>query len=58
MSKVIAVIAAHADDEVLGCGGTISKFIDEGHSVHILLMADGETSRSELDKSSYEFAKE
>ncbi len=41
----VAVIAAHPDDEVLGCGGTIARMAREGHEVHILLMADGETSR-------------
>ncbi len=45
MSKVIAVIAAHPDDEVLGCGGTIAKHIQAGDSVHLLILADGESSR-------------
>jgi len=51
MKKRIAVIAAHPDDEVLGCGGTIARFVKEGHSVHILLIADGESSRVEGDQS-------
>ncbi len=46
MSKSIAVIAAHPDDEVLGCGGTIARMAVQGCPVHILLVADGETSRS------------
>lgn len=41
----VAVIAAHPDDEVLGCGGTIARLAIEGARVHVLLMADGETSR-------------
>lgn len=45
MVEKVAVIAAHADDEVLGCGGTIAKFSDAGAEVHIVLIADGETSR-------------
>lgn len=57
MSKVIAVIAAHADDEVLGCGGAIAKFIKAGCQVHVLLLADGETSRSNLDPKDYDKAK-
>jgi len=42
----VLVIAAHPDDEVLGCGGTLARLAAEGARVHILLMADGETSRS------------
>jgi LmbE family N-acetylglucosaminyl deacetylase len=33
----ILVVIAHPDDEVLGCGGAISKFVRQGHSVSILL---------------------
>lgn len=45
--QTIAVIAAHPDDEVLGCGGTIARLSTEGSSVHVLLLADGESSRVE-----------
>lgn len=45
MTKSIAVVAAHPDDEVLGCGGTLARLAAEGHSVNILLVADGESSR-------------
>lgn len=41
----VLVVAAHPDDEVLGCGGTLARMASEGRAVHILLMADGETSR-------------
>ncbi len=41
----VLVVAAHPDDEVLGCGGTIAKFALEGRPVHVLLLADGESSR-------------
>lgn len=40
------IIAAHPDDEVLGCGGTIAKHVDQGHDVSILIIAEGYTSRS------------
>jgi N-acetylglucosamine malate deacetylase 1 len=48
----VLVIAAHPDDEVLGCGGTMARLAGEGIPVHILLMADGETSRSSGGKHS------
>lgn len=41
----ILVVAAHPDDEVLGCGGTVARMAGEGREVHVLLLADGETSR-------------
>jgi N-acetylglucosamine malate deacetylase 1 len=43
--STVLVVAAHPDDEVLGCGGTIARFAAEGSEVHVLLLADGETSR-------------
>jgi N-acetylglucosamine malate deacetylase 1 len=46
MQKSILVVAAHPDDEVLGCGGTIAKFADEGASVHVAFLADGVSSRA------------
>jgi len=45
MNGAVLVVAAHPDDEVLGCGGTIARLAEEGRAVHVLLMADGETSR-------------
>jgi LmbE family N-acetylglucosaminyl deacetylase len=50
MSRSIAVIAAHPDDEILGCGGSIARWIEEGYEVNLLLIADGETSRSSANK--------
>ncbi|USE39414.1 PIG-L deacetylase family protein [Endozoicomonas sp. SCSIO W0465] len=44
MNKIL-VVAAHADDETLGCGGTIARHIAEGDHVKILFMTDGVSSR-------------
>lgn len=41
----ILVIAAHPDDEVLGCGGTIARMTQEGHVVNIAILGEGITSR-------------
>ena len=43
--KNVLVVAAHPDDEVLGCGGTIARHADHGDKVTILLAAEGATSR-------------
>lgn len=49
MSKTVLVVAAHADDEALGCGGTIARHVAEGDTVHLVLMADGVKSRVGTD---------
>jgi LmbE family N-acetylglucosaminyl deacetylase len=41
----ILVIAAHPDDEVLGCGGTVARYATEGHDVHIAICGEGISSR-------------
>lgn len=40
------VIAAHPDDEVLGCGATIARLVAEGWAAHVIIVAEGATSRS------------
>ena len=47
MNKLILVIAAHPDDEVLGCGGTIARLAKDGHEVYIAILGEGITSRHE-----------
>lgn len=39
------MVAAHPDDEVLGCGGTIARLSGEGHEVYVALLGEGATSR-------------
>lgn len=43
----ILVVAAHADDEALGCGGVIAKYASEGLGVYVLIIADGVTARKD-----------
>ncbi|MBU1191897.1 MAG: PIG-L family deacetylase [Gammaproteobacteria bacterium] len=45
MSDNVLVVAAHPDDEVLGCGATIARHTAAGDRVHILILADGVGAR-------------
>lgn len=40
----VLVIAAHADDEVLGCGGTIARHVAQGHRVTVGVVTSGSAS--------------
>jgi N-acetylglucosamine malate deacetylase 1 len=44
----ILVIAAHPDDEVLGCGGAIRRHADSGDTVNILFVCDGVGARKNV----------
>lgn len=41
----ILILAAHPDDETLGCGATISKLSREGNDIHLITFTDGVGSR-------------
>ncbi len=45
MGKTVLVVAAHSDDEALGCAGTMAKHVASGDEVHVLFMTDGVGSR-------------
>jgi LmbE family N-acetylglucosaminyl deacetylase len=45
--QTVLVVAAHPDDEVLGCGGTIARHADDGDDVQVLIVAEGATSRQQ-----------
>ena len=47
--KNVLCIAAHPDDEVLGCGATLAKHASNGDQVQVIIASEGIASR--LDKN-------
>lgn len=47
MKKKILIVAAHPDDEILGCGGTVARMVKEGCKAYTLILGEGVTSRDE-----------
>ena len=43
--KRVLVFAAHPDDEILGCGATMARHVRSGDEVHVVILAEGATSR-------------
>jgi LmbE family N-acetylglucosaminyl deacetylase len=48
--KKILVIAAHPDDELLGCGGSLLYYRKLGYKIKVVFLSDGESSRKENNK--------
>ena len=46
MSKHIWAVVAHADDEVIGCGGALYKHFLQGDKITLITMTNGVGSRS------------
>ncbi len=45
IKKKILVVAAHPDDEILGCGATLMNYRLKGYKIKVLFLSDGESSR-------------
>lgn len=48
IKKKICVVAVHPDDETLGCGGTILKYLSQGDEVHCILVTKGNEEQSKI----------
>jgi len=46
--KNILVLAPHADDETLGCGGTIAKHVKSGDEVNVAILTNASVGAPEL----------
>jgi LmbE family N-acetylglucosaminyl deacetylase len=51
MTQKVLVLAAHPDDETLGCGGTLARLAAEGAYIKLLTFTDGESARGQTTKN-------
>ena len=49
MKKKNLVLAAHPDDETLGCGATIAKLSKQNHDINLITFTDGESARDDSE---------
>ena len=47
MNTKILIVAAHPDDEILGCGGTAARLAAEGHEIYTAILGEGITARDD-----------
>jgi LmbE family N-acetylglucosaminyl deacetylase len=51
MTQKVLVLAAHPDDETLGCGATLARLAAEGAYIKLLTFTDGESARGQTTKN-------
>lgn len=49
MKKNLLIVAAHPDDEVLGCAGAVSKLMNDGYTAYTLILGNGVRARADKD---------
>lgn len=48
--KKVLIIGAHPDDDILGCGGIMSKYARTGTEFRVIFIAEGSSCRFNLDE--------
>ena len=48
MNKKILILSPHADDEILGCGGFISKYSNKNYQINVLILTNANRGAPEL----------
>ena len=57
MKEKILVVAAHPDDDILGCGGTLKKLKNNNAHITVVYFTDGVTSRENYTQKDKLFRK-
>ncbi len=48
MNKKVLILSPHADDEILGCGGFISKYSNKNYQINVLILTNANRGAPEL----------
>tara|TARA_Y100000389_G_scaffold168042_1_gene173523 strand:+ start:25861 stop:26535 length:675 start_codon:yes stop_codon:yes gene_type:complete len=48
MKKKVLILSPHADDEILGCGGFISKFSKKNYQINVLILTNANKGAPEI----------
>ena len=48
MKKKILIISPHADDEILGCGGFITKYSKQNYHINVLILTNANKGVPEI----------
>ena len=48
MMKQILILSPHADDEILGCGGFISKYSKKKYNINVVILTNASKGAPEI----------
>ena len=48
MKKKVLILSPHADDEILGCGGFISKYAKQNYQINVLILTNANKGAPEI----------